>query len=218
MVTYSEDGKYAYFDGKSFCRDEKTGYFLNTGIHKRLHRYVYEKTVGPIPKGYDIHHKDHDKNNNEPENLELLTRSEHLKRHAAEMTEEQRNKLRENIITRGVPAAVLWHKSAAGYEWHKAHYESHKEALHRTATYKCEYCGKEYTAQTNGHNRFCSNNCKSAWRRKAGLDNVERACEVCGTIFTINKYAPKRYCCRKCEARGRAENSKNKKAAAAACI
>ena len=218
MVTYSEDGKYAYFDGKRFCRDEKTGYFLNTGIHKRLHRYVYEHEVGEIPKGYDIHHKDHNKNNNEPENLELLTRKEHLKRHAAEMTEEQRNKLRENIITCGVPAAALWHKSAAGYEWHKAHYESQKEALHKKAIYKCEYCGKEYTAENTGQNRFCSNNCKSAWRRKAGLDDEERVCKYCGKLFIANKYAPKRYCSDECRARVRAENKKHSETHATACL
>ena len=35
-----------------------------------------------LPKGYVIHHKDEDKLNNHPDNLELLTISEHMKVHA----------------------------------------------------------------------------------------------------------------------------------------
>lgn len=218
MVTYSEDGKYAYFDGRKFCRDEKTGYFLNTGIHKRLHRYVYEKTIGEIPKGYDIHHKDHNKNNNEPDNLELLTRSEHLKRHAAEMTEAERKRRTQNILTKGVPAAAEWHKSEAGKEWHRKHFENIRESILARGTFVCEYCGKEYETQITKQNRFCSNNCKSAWRRKAGIDNEERTCKICGKTFLANKYSEKRYCSSECKTRGRIENNRIKKAAAAACL
>ncbi len=35
-----------------------------------------------LPKGYVIHHKDEDKLNNHPDNLELLTISQHMKVHA----------------------------------------------------------------------------------------------------------------------------------------
>ena len=85
MVTYSQDKKYAYFNNLKFCKDEKTGYYLNSTMHKRLHRYVYEYVNGKIPEGLQIHHKDHDKGNNEPENLELLTKRQHVKRHSDEM-------------------------------------------------------------------------------------------------------------------------------------
>ena len=57
--------KYQYFNGLKFTRDDKTGYYLNSTIEKRMHRYVWEFYNGPIPKGYDIHHKDEDKANNE---------------------------------------------------------------------------------------------------------------------------------------------------------
>lgn len=45
-------------------------------------RYVWEKHKGPIPPGYDVHHKDENKLNDIIENLELLTRSEHTTAHA----------------------------------------------------------------------------------------------------------------------------------------
>lgn len=42
-----------------------------------LHRYIWEQTYGPIPKGYVIHHVDGDPLNNALENLILMTRSGH---------------------------------------------------------------------------------------------------------------------------------------------
>ena len=38
------------------------------------HRIVYEKHHGPIPSGYDVHHRDGDKLNNDISNLELLSK------------------------------------------------------------------------------------------------------------------------------------------------
>lgn len=45
------------------------------------HRWVWINYYGKIPNNMDIHHKDGNKDNNEIENLELLTRSEHQKKH-----------------------------------------------------------------------------------------------------------------------------------------
>ena len=81
MVQYFDNGDLACFDGLSFRRDKRTGYFLNSTTHKRLHVYVWEHYNGEVPKGYHIHHKDHDKNNNEIENLVLLSASEHASLH-----------------------------------------------------------------------------------------------------------------------------------------
>lgn len=205
MVTYSEDKKFAYFGGLRFCRDDKTGYYLNAKTHKYLHRAVYEKTNGPIPQGYHIHHVDHDKGNNNPENLELLTEHEHRMRHADEMSDETREKLRENMLSKANPAAALWHGSEQGREWHKAHYLEAKEKLHVEARFICEYCGKEYVSVINGNNRFCSNACRSAWRRAAWLDDEQRICVVCGKLFTVNHYAKKQTCSRSCANRVRAK-------------
>jgi alpha-D-ribose 1-methylphosphonate 5-triphosphate diphosphatase PhnM len=46
------------------------------------HRWVWEQTNGPIPKGYVIHHIDHDKTNNDISNLQCLTVREHHQLHA----------------------------------------------------------------------------------------------------------------------------------------
>ena len=55
----------------------------NNGIcrTKRIHRLVYETFVDDIPKGYTIHHKDFNCQNNRLENLEILSIKEHAKKH-----------------------------------------------------------------------------------------------------------------------------------------
>lgn len=201
MVSYSENKKFAYFDGLRFCRDDKTGYYLNATIRKRLHRYVYERVNGKIPAGYQIHHIDHDKGNNEPENLELLTVTQHRKKHSEEIPDELREFYRRNMRTKAMPAAVTWHKSEAAKEWHKTQYESMKEKLHAKADMVCKQCGKTYEGMINGRNAFCSNACRSSWRRESGVDNVDRKCIVCGAMFSVNKYAKKVCCSRSCAMR-----------------
>ena len=46
---------------------------------------VWEQVCGPIPKGFVLHHKDHDSLNDAVGNLCLLTRGEHLKEHEKEL-------------------------------------------------------------------------------------------------------------------------------------
>lgn len=66
----------------------KTGWYLTVNLIKkktrftrRLHRLVYEAFVGEIPKGYHIHHKDGNKQNNHVENLQLLDVKSHHNLH-----------------------------------------------------------------------------------------------------------------------------------------
>lgn len=50
---------------------------------KLVHRLIYEDNYGPIPNGYPIHHIDFDKTNNNIENLQLLTKSQHHSLHTS---------------------------------------------------------------------------------------------------------------------------------------
>lgn len=61
------------------------GYWILTARSKQLreHRVVYEKAFGPIPKGYVIHHINHNKLDNSLSNLMAMSRSEHNKIHKA---------------------------------------------------------------------------------------------------------------------------------------
>jgi hypothetical protein len=48
---------------------------------KRLHRLIYERYIGPIPKGYDVHHIDGNKQRNCLSNLELISHRAHVALH-----------------------------------------------------------------------------------------------------------------------------------------
>lgn len=165
MIQYIEGTNLAYCDGLRFRKDKKTGYWLCSTIHKRLHIYIYEKYNGEIPKGYQIHHIDHNKDNNEISNLKLVSREEHNKIHREEMTEERRQKLRDNLNKNARPKAIEWHKSAEAKIWHKKHYEEVKEKLHKKYNFKCLQCGAEFTS-TQIKSKFCSNKCKAKYHRR----------------------------------------------------
>lgn len=200
MIRYESNGKHAYFDGLRFTRDDKTGYYLNSATRKRLHRYVWEYHNGEIPPGYTIHHKDHDKSNNEIDNLCILKSRKHASIHGVVKANnvQWRKWARRNLKENAVPEAVKWHKSDEGRRWHKEHYERTKHCLHQSIKLTCEFCGKEYEGVDMGRNRFCSNKCKAAWRRKSGVDDETRTCEYCRHHFTVDKYAKTRTCSRSC--------------------
>lgn len=201
-IQYLEDGNVAYFNGMRYRKDKKTGYFLHTvsggRTGSRLHRDVYEYYNGEIPKGYNIHHIDHDKMNNEIDNLLCMEAKKHAILHGKELTEEQREWKRRNVIEKAVPKAIEYQKSGRAREFHKKHYQNMKEKLYVKKEFECEYCNKTFIAINNGQNKFCSNKCKSAWRRQQGLDNVERICKKCGKKFISNKYKKAKFCSIKC--------------------
>lgn len=193
------------FDGHKFTKDKKTGYYLKTTVpRKRLHIYVWEYYNGcEVPKGFDIHHKDLDKDNNDISNLECVSRSRHNKIHGELLTEEARERRRQNMNKNAQPRAIEWHKSEEGREWHKEQWENSLGKYQQIKIKKiCECCGKAYEANYSNAStsRFCSNKCKSRYRRISGIDNITKVCIGCGKEYSVNKYHAKaqQYCSSKC--------------------
>jgi hypothetical protein len=145
-----------YF-GKKFYK-QKDGYWANMmPIH--AHRWVWINNYGAIPEGMDIHHKDGNKDNNEIKNLEMLSRSEHLKRHWAEgrFDLDKRKKQLDKV------RPIEWLKSEDGRkvisEIGKQVWKNRKPHL-----INCEECNaqKEYKRWA----RFCLKKCYMKWRWK----------------------------------------------------
>ena len=168
----------------------------------RLHQEIWKEANGPIPEGYEVHHKDHNPLNNNIANLELLSAADHHAHHDGNYTAEQLRlmRLRAKHARR---AASNWHKSEEGRAWH------HEMGLLSSAarypvTRVCEYCGQEFESdnitalRTRLAVRFCSNKCKAAARYHSGVDDEQRICAHCGESFTVNRYLKSRYCSRKC--------------------
>jgi hypothetical protein len=69
-------GDYLYALVPEHPRATKNGYVL-------LHRVIVENTIGRLLTDTEVvHHRDHNKKNNEPSNLEIKSAAEHAKEHA----------------------------------------------------------------------------------------------------------------------------------------
>lgn len=180
------DGRRYYFCGGRYYRAKG----------KLLHRAVWEKNCGPVPDGWHVHHKDRNRHNNAIENLDCLPSFAHQSgEHGAE--HGARGKL---SIKQAAVSARVWHGSDAGKRWHQKQYDKHcAPALFKEREVPCRQCGNTATVR-NYNGAFCSNKCKSAWRRAAGLDNEQRTCAVCNKTFKANKYTKIKTCSRACGA------------------
>lgn len=124
-----------------------------------------------------------------------MTKTEHATLHGNEKVKSRYDEMVKNLNDNARPKAIEWHKSEEGKEWHKKQYEKTKDKLRVIKQCTCKHCGKEYESIREG---FCSNKCKSAWRRKQGLDNVKRICKICDNEFTTNKYSKAQTCSKVC--------------------
>ena len=187
-------------DGIRFSMDPRSGYFQGhapKGHSKKtlfLHRYMWERSNGRIPRGYQIHHKDGDRSNNELANLQLMTVKEHQKYHNDHMTDADRE-MRRKAMAYASTFAKAWHSSEEGRAWHRYHVAESIGHVRRTNK-TCDACGKEFMGIAT--QRFCSNACKSRWRRANGVDNIKKTCPICGREFYSNKFSQSETCSRSC--------------------
>lgn len=100
---FYEDGTIYGYVRKKYLRgnDSHKGYNMvglndNNGIKKiyQRHRIIYTIFKGEIPEGYDVHHINHNKQDNRIDNLEIITHSQHSIMHNQNMTDSHKNKLR----------------------------------------------------------------------------------------------------------------------------
>lgn len=186
------------FNGIVFIPDECGYYRAKNDFTLYMHRVVWEFYNTKIPEGYEIHHIDFDRSNNAITNLQLLTTTEHKQLHGALLTDEQREARRMNLIQNAQPKATEWHKSGEGRTWHQALISQQRELGVFKHRLNCSNCGKEFIGEKHSKNVFCSNACKSAYRRNSKIDDVERVCEVCGKQFLVNKYKKTKTCSKRC--------------------
>ena len=89
-VLHTKWGKAKIFQGRYMITSRKEG-----NHNKLLHRLIWEDFYGcEVPKGYHIHHRDHNPLNNCILNLQLMCESEHHKLH---MVGENNPNYNENI-------------------------------------------------------------------------------------------------------------------------
>lgn len=85
------------------ARINNSGYYWITTYKdgnrgKLLHKLIWIEHNGPIPEGYVVHHHDHNKLNNNINNLELMTLSEHTTYHNKNMSDERKQKISKAML------------------------------------------------------------------------------------------------------------------------
>lgn len=73
--------KYPMKKGKGWITESGYRRFENKGKTKLEHVRIWEAVNGPIASGLIVHHKDENRLNNTLDNLQVMTRSQHMKLH-----------------------------------------------------------------------------------------------------------------------------------------
>jgi len=108
---------------KGGCTTEYGGYVYEFCPGHRLqnrwgfvaqHRMVAEDKLGrPLAKGEVVHHKDECPTNNHPDNLEVMTKSQHHSHHSRRRAEEMRARLNDRAVQDALKGRSL--KEAASF-------------------------------------------------------------------------------------------------------
>jgi hypothetical protein len=151
---------------------------------------VYEKVAGKIPEGYEVHHKDEDKQNNNFENLELLSRAEHQAEH------KEQNKTNGNRLADYVAKNFDEVQELAKKGKHGTYIGKNKRRKLPNASIKCACCGNEFTPHSKSRKdtKFCSNGCRNEWHKQHAK---ECECKECGRVFKPSSRSAK-YCSDDC--------------------
>lgn len=202
VMAYRRTAKHPIYEfaGVRYYRKPPGYYKTHSAGHEQyLHRAVWIANHGSIPDGYEVHHRDGDREHNDPENLDLLTIYEHHSGHMREAGRVERS--RENM-RRAVAGAAKWRKQnpeAATTIGRKGMAAARDKLRGAPVELRCAQCGEMFGSYANyTEQKFCSPACQSAFRRASGVDDEERTCCICGAAFRVNKYAPTQTCSRGC--------------------
>ena len=162
-----------------------------------MHRFVWAYFNGEIPGGYEIHHRDFNKENNDISNLELLTEAEHRKIHA------------EHKKNRAVPQNATFVCAFCGKEFKAVNRGNNtycSSQCRKKANYAqdkveriCLVCGKVFWSEKHRNARFCSRKCIG----KANEKQEIRICPQCGKEFSTFAASVRKYCSMKCSRKSR---------------
>ena len=171
--------------------DEKTQKFNGVIYYKRdcghyrgnahIHRVVYTYFFGDIPTGYDIHHIDENKANNDISNLIMVTRLEHHKIHGPQ----------SNISGLKIKEQYTCQNCGKKYEGYRRGHnlycsdQCRREANSKKNLKNCIICGMSFYARKKNQS-CCSQECsqKNALQQQPLLI---KKCPFCGMFTKLSQ-------------------------------
>lgn len=171
------DDTHQRFDGMIYTK-EKQGHYRAT-FH--IHRVIWAYCHGEISGGCDIHHSDENPANNSIENLQCLTKSEHMRIHG---TKDEIQKVcpvcgKSFLLNRRFPKKICC-SPACGHKF--AGLRRDKGTVEKT----CPACGKIFVTK-NTNQVCCSRSCAAKIQDHPKKPLVEKSCPVCGRVFIARK-------------------------------
>ncbi|MBR4384122.1 MAG: HNH endonuclease [Selenomonadaceae bacterium] len=192
------DAMYQKFDGITYKKDSSGHYRKNFSIQQSVWRYYN----GDIPEGYDIHHIDENKDENNITNFQLLTRAEHSKTHREnfQMPPRKAETFQCEICGRYFESVSCGRNRYCSVHCRNI---AVKNAEHYKETRTCVVCGKPFSISKFSDTTCCSYSCaqKLGWaHRKENQPPKKRVCAYCGKEFETYS-ARAKYCSRLCKNR-----------------
>ena len=146
------------------------GYYYSTG-KGTLHRYVAEKVYGDI-SGLDVHHIDGNKLNNDPNNLQPLSRQEHLRIHYGERGMPKRKPKGEREFSCDCCGEVVVRKQKSHRGVYCKSCQYHRAEEKRKTTRTCSHCGKSFKSRMG---TLCSQRCVNL-ATNGGQNRLQSTC------------------------------------------
>ena len=209
--------EFVVYDGRKYWVQSTGAYFQSGGkadAERLLHRRVWADAHGPIPKGFEVHHKDHDWRNNALWNLELAESGAHQREHMLRRNADPVHLADTHAaLALARVAAAEWHGSEAGLAWHREHGKRTWEGR-ASVPMVCGECGSEFRTffATRGGDKatkYCSKRCGERARRFGRRYITDaRACAFCGKGFMANRHRKTACCSRVCSNRRRAADAR----------
>ena len=182
------DETYQKFNGTVYKRN--TGGYYRTQAN--IHRDVYEYYCGNIPNDCIIHHLDSNPANNNIENLQMLTITDHQKLHV----QGQIPKPMKSFVCEycGKPYETL---NSGRNRFCSKECKDKDNYLENMETRVFAYCVKEFNSNKFNDNKCCSQSCGMKLHWSSHHEN--RVCPVCGKIFDTVKRSKQKFCSVECK-------------------
>ena len=184
------DERHVLFDSEVYTKSKQGYFFRNKPLHVSIYEYFHNIKV---PKGYIIHHVDFNPENNDIENLQMVTAKEH----------HQIHNLPSHLKTK-IFLCQMCGKTFSSLDSGKRCYCSTvckrlADKENKRVEKVCVVCGRTFLA-SNKKTKCCSNTCrgKMSWDNESERKRYDLICQVCGKKYkSLRPYS--KYCSRKCK-------------------